>query len=369
MSQLEDAFAKQFEEDGTMDWIRQQAGLADDADAEDTTETPADEADTEDVEEVDEPDESDEAEADEEEDEPDDTEDTSQEDEEDGDGLYLELTPETQAFLDKYDGDLNKALQGAANLSTRFGSQGNELGTLRQELQQLRAEIQAGITRPQLEWPDADDEPEDAVRAYRQIADAAFESQNAEVFGQAMTAWQEIDPMGSETWATMKATQVMLAQAQDVAGHPGGVTLEDGIEQLKEQYPLSDPAFQEEVGKELERFPTLRATFQDQTAAPTERLAALEEAARLVASRQADGDVRQAVRRVAVRTSEEGRERRAKARVASGGSRGKQTTPEDRQIQVGDTGQTVGENELKQRIKELTGMDVEVGGSTFRTRK
>jgi hypothetical protein len=36
--------------------------------------------------------------------------------------------------------------------------------------------------------------------------------------------------------------------------------------------------------------------------------------------------------------------------------------PEDRQIKVGSTGQTVGANELQKRIKELTGMDVQVGG-------
>jgi hypothetical protein len=53
--------------------------------------------------------------------------------------------------------------------------------------------------------------------------------------------------------------------------------------------------------------------------------------------------------------------------VATGGGRGKPTESADRQIAVGDTGHTVGEKELQERIKELTGMEVQVGGSTWKS--
>jgi len=200
----------------------------------------------------------------------------------------------------------------------------------------------------------------------RQIADSAFEAQDSEAFGQAMTQWQAIDPLGNEAWATMKATQVMLSQARD-SGTPEEPTLEAGVAALQEKYPqLSEADFQKEVGAELDKFPTLQRTFQDTTAAPSERLGALEEAARLVASRHSDGDVRQAVRRVAVKQSEEARKARAEARTATGGARGKPTAAAERTILVGDTGQTVTAEELQARVKELTGMDIEVGGTTWK---
>ena len=366
MSQIENAIYEQMKADGTADWINQQVAEATGDEPAATTEPPVE--DTDEVEEGDVEEAAIEPESDAEavEETPgaeeipaeDGGEDQSAEDD---DGLYLDLTPETEAFLAKYDGDLNAALQGAANLTSKFGEQGNELGDLRKELAQYRAEVQAQVNRPTLDWPDEDAEPEEAVLQYRQIAEQATTTQDEETLGQAVSAWHQLDPMGAEAWATMKYTQMMIEESR-ATGNAPGQTLEDGIESLKQTYPqLSTPEFQTEIGKELERFPTLQRAFQDTTAPPKERLAALEEAARLVASRQTDGDVRQAVRRVAVKTSEEARKSRAEARVATGGGRGKPVAPEDRQIKVGSTGQTVGANELQSQIKALTGMDVQIG--------
>lgn len=360
----EDVFTA-MEEDGTADWIRQQVAAATGGDAPEPAEAPAELADTEEVEEVEEPEDS------EEDDisadagiEPEPESDDEPADEEDEGVLYLDLDADTEALLnEKYGGDIGAMLRASREAQSLIGRQGNELGSLRQELAQFRAEVSAQLSQSQLVWPDEDAEPEDAVRQYRQIADQAFETQDATTFGQAMTAWEEIDPLGMEAWATMKATQVMLAQAQgEGSGTPAPVTLEEGVTALAQTYPqLSDEGFQKEVMAELEKFPTLRRTFHDQTADPQERLNALDEAAKLVASRRADGDVRQAVRRVAVRTSEEAKRSRAEARVATGGGRGKPTEPEDRMIPVGKTGHSVGEKELQQRVKELTGMDIRVG--------
>jgi len=363
MSQIENAIYEQMKADGTADWINQQVAEATGDEPAATTEPPV-----EDTVEVEEEEEGDvEETTGEPEVVPEDTPDAEGDgppadpDGSEEDGLFLDLTPETEAFLAKYDGDLNAALQGAANLTSKFGEQGNELGDLRKELAQYRAEVQAQVNRPTLDWPDEDAEPEEAVLQYRQIAEQATTTQDEETLGQAVSAWHQLDPMGAEAWATMKYTQMMIEESR-ATGNAPGQTLEDGIESLKQTYPqLSTPEFQTEIGKELERFPTLQRAFQDTTAPPKERLAALEEAARLVASRQTDGDVRQAVRRVAVKTSEEARKSRAEARVATGGGRGKPVAPEDRQIKVGSTGQTVGANELQSQIKALTGMDVQIG--------
>ncbi len=364
MSQIEDAIYQQMKEDGTADWINRTVAEAT-GEPVATTEPPVE--DTDEVEE-----EEDDASATEEavedaalgeeQETPADDAGEGGETQEDADDdtLYLDLTPETEAFLAKYGGDINAALKGAANLTGKFGEQGNELGELRKELAQYRAETQAFINQPQIEWPDEDAEPEEAVLQYRQIAEQAAGSQDESTLGNAMIAWHEIDPLGAEAWATMKYTQMMIEESRATGDAPGQ-SLEDGVKALAEQYPLATPEFQAEVGKELERFPTLQRTFQDTNAPPKERLAALEEASRLAASRQADGDVQKAVRRVAVVQSEEARKARAAARVATGGGRGKPVAPEDRQIRVGSTGQTVGANELQKQIKALTGMDVQIG--------
>ena len=55
--------------------------------------------------------------------------------------MYLDLTPETEEYLAKYDGDLTKALNAAANAQSLIGRQGNELGDVRRELQELRERL------------------------------------------------------------------------------------------------------------------------------------------------------------------------------------------------------------------------------------
>jgi len=361
MSEIEtEEFLQQFEGDGTADWIRQQVASGTEegfappvAEAPDTETVEADE-------EV-EPDEStDEPEAPaaevEPEDEPEDAPDAEVED-----TLYLDLTPESEALLAKYGGDLGKALEAAVHAQSKIGEQGNELGSLRTELAQFRAEVQAGINRPQVEWPDEFTETDDAVRQFRAIADDAVAREDKMTFDRAMEHWNEVDPTGAETWATMKYTQMLVAEHEARTAAPT-TTLEDGVTALATEFPkLGDPAFQAEVNAELARFPTLAGVFQDQTADPAERVAALREAASIVASRQADGDAQQAVRRVAVRTSEEARKTRAEARVATSSGKGKVAAPADRQIQVGRTGISVGENDLKAQIKALADLDIEIG--------
>lgn len=377
MSQFyeEDVF-NAMEDDGTADWIRRTVAEANGEEApESTAEAPEQETvEAEEEVEID-PEAEAAAEADAAEEEtPESEQDETTSESGEEDVLYLDLDPETQALLDtKYGGDLNAMLRAAREAQTLIGRQGNELGELRplrEELAQIRAEMQVALNRPQVEWPDEYTDEADAVRAYRQIANDAFDREDRTTFDRAMEAWQEVDPLGMEAWAMNKATQVMLSTAPAGGTPEEAGSLEDGVVRLAQTYPqLSDEGFQKEVMSELEKFPTLQRTFQDQTASPAERVAALEEAAKLVASRQADGDVRQAVRRAVVVDSEEARKSRAAARVATGGGRGKPTAPADRQILVGDTGATVGENELKERIKELTGMDVQVGGSTWKPDK
>jgi hypothetical protein len=60
-----------------------------------------------------------------------------------------------QQYLAKYDGDTNKALAAAAEAQSLIGRQGNELGEIRQQLQQLTNAV--APQEPEQQWVPVDD--------------------------------------------------------------------------------------------------------------------------------------------------------------------------------------------------------------------
>lgn len=374
MSQLEDAFVEQFEQDGTMDWIRQQLA---DAEADESTETPAAEA--ADTATAEDPPEGEETVV-----EPEATEEVVEPEatvvapEEDEDGFFLELDPDEEKWLAKYGYDpeqpetltpevLAKAIKGGRNAESLIGKRVEDLSE--EKIAQLVEERMSSLlaANEPYPWPDEDDEPEAQVASLRQVAEMAFERQDGEAWQYAMGAWKEVDPLGSEAFATLKAAQLTLLEAK--GGSPavsgGQDELAAGMETLKTKYPaLAEPEFQQELGAEIEKYPTLGALLRGELPGVTvdQRLSALDELAGRVASRQTADTVQRSLRRVAVTTSEEARAARAKARVAQQGGRGKPVhEPEDEQIRLGKTGASVGKNDLTERIKQLSGLDVKIG--------
>lgn len=378
MSQLEDAFVEQFEQDGTMDWIRKQLADAEADAGTESTETPAAEA--ADTAQAVEPPEGEEAvvvepETTEEVVEPEATAVAPEEDEE---GLFLELDPEEEKWLSKYGYDpeqpetltaevLAKAIKGGRNAESLIGKRVEDLSE--EKIAQLVEERMSSLLAQNepYPWPDEEDEPETQVAHLRQVAEMAFERQDGEAWQYAIGAWQQIDPLGSEAFATLKAAQLTLLEAQGGSSRGGGGQdeLATGMEALKVKYPaLADEAFQTELGAEIEKYPTLGALLRGELPGVTvdQRLSALDELAGRVASRQTADTVQRSLRRVAVTTSEEARSARAAARVAQQGGRGKPVhQEEDEQIRLGKTNQTVGKADLTERIKALSGLDVKIG--------
>lgn len=360
MSQLENAFVESFEQDGTMDWIREQLGN----EAKGSTEAPAEEAGTAEAETV--------------------VEDSTEEeaatnvaDEEEApaeDGLFLDLSPEDEKWLTKYGYDpenpesltsdlLAKAIKGGRNAESLIGRRTADLSEER--IAQLVEERVSGMFQDNIpyQWPDEDDEPEDQVRAFRGVAEEAFERQDGQAWNIAMSNWQQIDPLGSEAFATLKAAQITLLQAQGEPETQGD--LRAGMAAMQEKYPaLATPEFQQELGAEVGKYPSLGALLRGEIPGITmsERLAALDELAGRVASRQTAETTQQAIRRKVNLTSEEARKARAEARVAQQGGRGRLAREaEDEQIKLGKTGQAVGKNDLLEKIKAASGLDVEIG--------
>src|SRR5512145_2953881 len=97
------------------------------------------------------------------------------------DVLYLELDEDTQALLDsKYGGDLNAMLKAAREAQSLIGRQGNELGELRKEMEEWRAEMAQSLAaaQPYPEYPDEYADGQEAAVQLRRIAEEAFRRQD-----------------------------------------------------------------------------------------------------------------------------------------------------------------------------------------------
>lgn len=350
MSQVEeDALIEQFRADGTFDWMRQQANIP-------VGKEPA-ETEPEEVEVPEEegPEILEGAIA-----APEEIVETPIQEEE----MFLDLTPETEELLKRFGGDLNKALQSAADAQKLINRQGGEVGDLRKQneeiLRQL-SELKEAQARPQLRWPDEDDEPEDAVEALQSIAESAFYAEDLDTFVRAYEAWKQIDPLGANAYSLLKQTEARVLAAQPQTSSP---SLEQGVNALLEKYPqLNTPDFQAQLGAELQKLPTLGRLLRGEIpgTTPAERVAALEELAQRVASRQVDDNSRKAQRRVAVRNAEEAAKARREARVAQESQAKTVKEEEDVRIPLGTTKMSISKSKVGKELEEIFGTAVEIG--------
>lgn len=122
-------------------------------------------------------------------------------------------TPEAQEYLQRYGGDPAKAIEAAANMTALLGRQGNEIGLLRQQIQQLQqGQMQQPQQQPMMVTQEMLEENPGAV------AVAAYNRQDWNTFRAAFEAWKDPD-IGDPFEAAMWASDLKLQQAmQQVAG-------------------------------------------------------------------------------------------------------------------------------------------------------
>lgn len=242
------------------------------------------------------------------------------------DEWVLDIDTDVQSFLEKYDGDLNKALRGAVELQKMAGRQSGELGELRkvqQDLEALKTTLltrQAEPQQPQV-MPDyrnlIDEDP-------RSAAVTAYENQHWDAMGAALAAWKEEDPVEARLFAMQVKAEADLAQQRHdfeqrlaEARPPQGDPEQEFVQAmtgLVQRYPDLEatlPAI-DEVSKER---PLLRSVLT--TGSPADRAAALEDLYLIAKSRTVASDTSAAVRQVQVRVSDEARQARAAAAVVS----------------------------------------------------
>jgi len=361
MSGLESDFMEQFAEDGTFDFVKAEiarvnATTSPEASAEDTDSTPSETDEQAAVEPVTTEPEGDEVVVEPEGDEP-----AAPPADGDEEEMFLELTPELEALInEKYDGDINKALNALPNAQSVIGRQGNELGDVKRQLAEIQEKLNRPVPQAYDAWPDSDDEPEEIVPVYRNIAEQAFDNEDPQTFIRAVETWREVDPLGAATYRDAKRVELLLREREDQTA-PAQDDLEPRMAALVEKYPdIQKPEIQQEIGALAQARPTLGRLLADATTA--ERVQILEDLYVEVAGRKASDTSQHALRKVAIRRSEEATQARQAAQVARGGGGAPTPTePEDVRIPLGKTKQSMSANKLGAELEAIFGHKVDIG--------
>lgn len=120
-----------------------------------------------------------------------------------------------QKYLEKYQGDIAKALEAAAHAASKIGEQGQELGELRQLVEQL-------ANRPEPRAPQTPFIPEQVQNAILEnpgsVAQWALQNENPTVYEAAVREWYDQEPMAASRFEMQNAIQgVASTLAEQIA--------------------------------------------------------------------------------------------------------------------------------------------------------
>lgn len=233
--------------------------------------------------------------------------------------FVLEIDDDLQSILDKYDGDIGKALRALNESQSMIGRQANEVGELRQQLNEMQQAMQQGFQQvaqqPVFAGPymnNIDENPQGLVGE-------ALERGDMQTLELAIRAWGEEDPFAASAFLIALNQQAAAAameyeQPQAVSTPQSGPTLEAAMADVVARHPDVEkylPAV-EQVAQE---FPTLRDSMR--SGAPQLQAQAFEELLKIAKARSSATDTQAAVKRVVLKTQEEVRKERADAAVVS----------------------------------------------------
>lgn len=142
----------------------------------------------------------------------------------------LHTDPLIASYLERYEGDADKALRAAAELTSRFGQQGNELGETRERLARLEGEMTAMrqfATQP-VSQPVSNEEIEavqEAVeeRGGRETVMRVLQTR-PELYEHALEAWADLsgkDALAAARFDTRYNAELAKAQTEIDAQHAG----------------------------------------------------------------------------------------------------------------------------------------------------
>ena len=173
--------------------------------------------------------------------------------------------PAVAAFLQKYGGDVDKALAGAVHLQRKAGEQSNELGDLRamvNELTQLRETVQADYRQRQanapldqgtVDWFDEQlmQNPQGAVEYARQQG-------NNMLFQRGLSQWKEMQPYEAAVYTNNLNNQAMYQQMQQQAAAASQVPADANMHMALQNVRASHPEYvnyDDAIAATLEKYP------------------------------------------------------------------------------------------------------------------
>ena len=258
------------------------------------------------------------------------------------DDLVFELDPEIESVLEKYDGDLNKALRALNEGQSLIGRQGSELGELRTQMQELVTLVQQNQFNPMLYAPYKNSVDEEPGALVGEVLQRAAESGNFDeaTYERALAAWAEEEPFPA---ARLDAQVAMARQmAQQAAPQPGAEDLAKEVDAFKER----NPDFQQllpTVNELVEQRPLLKRSLYEGTA--QERVQALDDLYSLAKSRTTQSDTSAAAKKVILRAKADADKAKGDAAVV-GASRTSAVDTEPK-----------GNALLQQALRDLSGLD------------
>jgi hypothetical protein len=128
--------------------------------------------------------------------------------------------PAVAAFLQKYNGDVDKALQGAVHLQRKSGEQSNEVGDLRRMVDEL-SQIKDGIQQqnqyqqqPQMDQATVDWFDQQTLENPYSMAEYARQQGNGMLLQRALSTWKDIDPYQASVYTNELRIQEQQNQFQ-----------------------------------------------------------------------------------------------------------------------------------------------------------
>jgi hypothetical protein len=170
--------------------------------------------------------------------------------------------------------------------------------------------------------------------------------------------------LGAATFKDSKRVELLLREQEAGQSAPAATQeapLDEQMAALVAEYPdIQKPEIHAEIGALAQARPTLGRMLAEATT--TERVQILKDLYLEVAGRTASETSQQALRRVAIRRSEDATQARREAQVAKGGGGAPQpVVEEDVRIPLGKTQQSLSKKKLGAELESIFGHPIEIG--------
>jgi hypothetical protein len=234
--------------------------------------------------------------------------------------IVIEVDDDLAAILDRYDGDVSKALLSLRDKESFTGRQANEIGELRQQLAEMQQLMAQGFQQvqqaPQQHWGPYQNDIEENPKG---VVAEALERGDEQTLMAAIQAWGEEEPFQASAFLfslSQQAQQTQVSQPEPPAPPvpQGSASLEDAMAAVVERHPDVEKHLPG-LGETAKEFPTLRNFMESGT--PAQQAQAFEELLVITKSRSSVADTSKAMKRVVLKTQEEVRADKAEAAVVS----------------------------------------------------